>query len=309
MILALIVGGILYSVGSKRGEKSSEIVVSIKPIHSLVCALLKDIETPGLLLTTDASPHTYTPTPKDIESLKGAKLFIWVGPYYEENLAKLVKEAVGNSAKLTLMNEKDITLYAPREGEAWGTKSHTHSHNHGHNHTHKFDGHIWLDVQNAKIIAQACHKALIALRPKDTKKLDANLKALEKQLDEIEAKIVETLKPVRGKPYLVYHDGLQYIDRRYGTKCLGSITKEPGMPTTPKHYAAIQNLLGRSANKPLCIFSEPQYQAPKILETLRERFHVKQSTLDYIGNSLQPGPNAYGEMLLQLAKTMAKELA
>lgn len=316
LIMVIAVGSAVWVTARKAPTaESTAVVVSIKPIHSLVCSLLKGIEVPTLLLKTDASPHTYAPTPRDIEALQKAQLFIWVGPAYEAHLYKAVKGGTTPTKRLTLLDVKELTLYTPRQGDSWGFEGHTHAHEDDHNHTNKHhhhnhatDGHVWLDVTNAMAIAQACHKALVALWPQHTQKLDANLKELTEELASLHRTVTKIIEPARGKPYLVYHDGVQYIDRRYGTKCVGSLTREPGIPTTPKHTRAIQALLNQKVNKPVCILSEPQYSAPVVAQ-LAQTHHIKTATLDYIGIGLTPGPDAYGDMMRTLAQTVATSLA
>jgi zinc transport system substrate-binding protein len=312
LIMIVVVGGAVWVAARKAPTaESTAVVVSIKPIHSLVCGLLKGIETPALLLKTDASPHTYAPTPRDVEALQKAQLFIWVGPAYEAHLYKAVQEGTTPPKRLTLLDVKELTLYTPRQGDSWGFESHTHGegHNHKHHHhDHGTDGHVWLDVTNAIVIAKTCHKALVTLWPQHTQKLDANLREVLDELASLHRVMTQILGPARGKPYLVYHDGTQYIDRRYGTKCVGSLTREPGIPTTPKHTRAMVALLNQKVNKPICILTEPQYNAPVVAQ-LAQTHHIKTATLDYIGTGLTLGPEAYGEMMRTLAQTLATALA
>ena len=60
-----------------------EVVVSIKPLHSLVAGVMGDTGTPGLIVRGSASPHTYSMRPSDAAALENAELVIWIGPGIE----------------------------------------------------------------------------------------------------------------------------------------------------------------------------------------------------------------------------------
>ena len=56
------------------------VVVSIKPIHSLVASIMKGVAEPELILKGAGSPHTYQMKPADAELLQNAEIVFWVGP-------------------------------------------------------------------------------------------------------------------------------------------------------------------------------------------------------------------------------------
>jgi zinc transport system substrate-binding protein len=71
---------LLVSSVSSAGNSPFEVVVSIKPIHSIVTGLMKDIGTPELLIKDPQTPYDFTVTATETAQLKAAKLVIWVGP-------------------------------------------------------------------------------------------------------------------------------------------------------------------------------------------------------------------------------------
>ena len=42
------------------------------------------------------------------------------------------------------------------------------------------------------------------------------------------------LQPVAGKPYIVFHDALQYFERRFGLNVVGAIAISPEIPPSGK---------------------------------------------------------------------------
>ncbi|NOR43293.1 MAG: zinc ABC transporter solute-binding protein, partial [Gammaproteobacteria bacterium] len=56
------------------------IVVSIKPLYSLVAHLTEGISKPVLLMKQMQSPHHYNMRPSERRLLANAKMIIWTGP-------------------------------------------------------------------------------------------------------------------------------------------------------------------------------------------------------------------------------------
>jgi len=69
-------------------QKPISVVASIKPIHSLVAAVMGDIGTPHLLLEAPSSAHHFTLKPSQARSLQAADIVFWVGPTMEQPLTK-----------------------------------------------------------------------------------------------------------------------------------------------------------------------------------------------------------------------------
>ena len=59
------------------------IVVSIKPLYSLVAHLTEGLSQPVLLIKQTQSPHHYTMRPSERRLLANAKMIFWAGPQME----------------------------------------------------------------------------------------------------------------------------------------------------------------------------------------------------------------------------------
>ena len=55
-----------------------KVIASIKPVHSLVAAVMKDVGKPELLVEGATSPHTYSLKPSQAKKLQEADLVFWV---------------------------------------------------------------------------------------------------------------------------------------------------------------------------------------------------------------------------------------
>lgn len=115
-------------VNTLWADQSPSIVVSIKPIHSLVAGVMGNMGTPQLLLEANASPHTYQMRPSQAKSLQDADLVIWVGKYMENFMARAVENLSTDAVVMTLEEVSGIHRVAFREGGIWGIEEGHHGH-------------------------------------------------------------------------------------------------------------------------------------------------------------------------------------
>ncbi len=81
-----------------------QVVVSIKPIHSLVAAVMQGVGEPSLIVEGAASPHTYSLKPSNAKALQQADVVFWTGPGLEVFLAKPL-EALAGKATITELDK------------------------------------------------------------------------------------------------------------------------------------------------------------------------------------------------------------
>jgi len=89
MIYRLLLGlAFLLSFNNVGAQSTPNVVVSIKPIHSIVTALMKGVSRPQLLLESSDSAHTFHLKPSQLNLLSNADLVITVGDGFETGLRK-----------------------------------------------------------------------------------------------------------------------------------------------------------------------------------------------------------------------------
>ncbi len=113
-----------------------EVVATVKPVHSLVSAVMAGVGEPKLLLEAGQSPHTHSLTPSDAGALERADLVVWVGPALEAFLERPVRNIARDDAAFQLMRLDGLSLLRTREGGAWAGHAHAHGdsdHGHGEN--------------------------------------------------------------------------------------------------------------------------------------------------------------------------------
>ena len=287
-----------------------QVVVSIKPIHSLVASVMKGVAEPQLILKGAGSPHTYQMKPADAELLQNAELVFWIGPELEKFLEKPLG-SLSSDARIVELDDAPGLLRLPmREGGAFETHDHAdegpeveegHAHEgegHGRHDTEASDAHIWLNTANAKALAKAIATALGEADPANAPRYNANLAALDGKLDALSAELMATLAPVREKPIVVFHDAYQYFEKEAGIRVAGSITVSPEtLPGAARISEIHEKLKALDAS---CVFAEPQFE-PKLVNVVVEGTSARTGTLDPEAATLAPGPGLYFELMRGIA--------
>ncbi|MCM8738440.1 zinc ABC transporter substrate-binding protein [Azospirillum sp. A1-3] len=281
--------------------EAPKVVVSIKPIHSLVASVMHGVGEPVLLVRGGASPHSYTMKPSDAKALSAADLVVWVGPELEGFLEKPLQANAPKATRLTLMDLKSLTLLQAREGGAWEAHDHGHE-QHGHADEHEeLNSHIWLDPANARAIVTATADALAAKDPADAETFRTNADRTLQALDALDAELKATLTPLKDKPFVVFHDAYQYFEARYDLSAVGSITVSPDRRPSAKRLSAIRaKIAGLNA---ACVFSEPQFE-PTLVRTVVEGTKAKTGVLDPEGADLPEGEALYPTLMRNLAASL-----
>ncbi len=290
-----------FFASATMAADAPDVVVSIKPIHSLVAAIMDGVGTPELIVDGAASPHTYALKPSNAKALEAAKVVFWVGPGMETFLEKPLSALGANALVVELDKAPGITKLKFREGGAFeadddGDEPTDHDHDHG-----EFDTHLWLDPHNAKTMTAEITTTLVAADPANALTYEANQKALDDRLDALDAEIASTLAPVKSKPFIVFHDAYQYFERRYGVRVAGSITVSPESIPGAQRISEIHGKVAELGAT--CVFAEPQFE-PKLVNVVLEGTSAKSGVLDPEAATLPQGPDLYFDLMRGIANSL-----
>lgn len=301
-----------------------EVVVSVKPIHSLVAAVMEGVAVPKLIVEGAASPHTFTMKPSNARSLEKADVIFWVGENLETFLEKPL-DALGKKATVVALSEAPgVEKLKLREGGTFESHDHAdedHDDHAGHDHAkhdhdkhdhaaeaghddhdHEgFDMHLWLDPSNAKAMVKEIQARLIKADPEHVAIYNRNAAELEKKIDALDQEIRSALAPVKAKPLVVFHDAYQYFEHHYDINVVGSITVSPETVPGAERLSEIHKKLA-SLNA-VCVFAEPQFQ-PKLIDVVTAGTKAKSGTLDPEGATLKEGPELYFSLMRSMAKSI-----
>ena len=281
------------------------VIASIVPVHSIVASVMGEVGTPEVLLSGQNSEHTASLSPQQMSDLGQADVVFMIGSGLEHKLGQVSgSDAVGGIKFFTLSEAPGIKTLKIREGGKF--EVHEEEEHEGEEHDDhgeailKFDPHVWLDLENAKAMTNAVAAELSKIDPEHAKTYEANAAAYVASLDQLASEISAETKPIQNKPFIVFHDAYQYFETRFDLTAVGSISDVSAAAPSAKRLKEIKDKLEET--KAICVFREPQFDA-KYVSVVLEGSKAKQGILDPIGSELPPGPNAYAELLKNLAKS------
>jgi zinc transport system substrate-binding protein len=305
---ALLAGSLVTWTGVSPAAADLNVVVTIKPLHALVSQVMTGVGTPELLVQGAASPHTYALKPSDASKLNRADVFFRMSDAMEPFTVKVAKSLPKQVQVITLQSSRGLKLYQRRSGATFDD-GHDHSGGDDHNHDHSHDstdGHSWLDPVNAKVLADRIAQVLSAKEPANAARFAANAATLKTKLDELSTELARELAPVAGKPYIVFHDALQYFERRYKLRVAGSISVSPDVPPSAKRLATLRKKIASLGA--VCVFAEPHFDT-RLVDNLIEGTSARTGTIDPEGIKIEAGPDLYFALLRNLTRDLKSCLA
>jgi zinc transport system substrate-binding protein len=300
---------IFTAVGS--ASAAPRVVVTVKPLHSLVAGVMAGVGEPDLIIRGAGSPHTYSLKPSEARLLEGAQVIFWVGESLETFMEKPLAALGQTSRVVEVMRTPGVRLLPGRAGGAWEELDDA-----GHGHHARsgaapaggraaatLDGHLWLDPANARAIVREAADVLGRIDPGNGGRYAANAAAVVARIEALDGGLKAALAPARDIPFVVFHDAYQYFESSYALRAVGSITvsaeRAPGARRVKEIRDAIKSLGAR------CVFSEPQFP-PAILGALIEGTDTRTGELDPLGAGLPAGPDAYFTLMRSLGSSLAE---
>ncbi|MDJ0613955.1 MAG: zinc ABC transporter substrate-binding protein [Rhizobiaceae bacterium] len=147
------------------------VVASIKPVHSLVAAVMEGVGSPELIVEGAGSPHTYALKPSQAQNLENADVVFWIGHDLEAFLEKPLEAIATKATTVELLDAHDLVKLKFREGGAFDEHDHDdhaeaghddHGHEehaeHKHDDDHKHEEHAEHKDDDHKHEEHAEHK-------------------------------------------------------------------------------------------------------------------------------------------------------
>lgn len=285
---------------------SPQVVVSIKPVHSLVASIMTGAGSPLLLIKGGGSPHGYALRPSEAQALNQARLIIWVGPELESFLEKSLHSIGKDAQQLRLAESMPDLLLPARAGGSWEKEDDHSAHSHASHLEEGIDPHLWLGPAQAKRIGALAVAALSEADPANRDLYRSNGEKLQQRLDALQLELAEKLAPVADVPYMVFHDAFQYFEHAFGLNVVGSVTLNPERSPGIRRILEIRNRIKQLGAR--CVFSEPQFE-PRLIATVIEDTGAATGTLDPIGAALPEGADTYFILMRDLADALSEGLA
>jgi len=233
--------------------------------------------------------------------LHAADIFVRMSETVEPFTARLVRSLPKKVEVVTLQEAPRLKLLSRRthatfERHGHGSDGHK-DHGDGRGDA-AVDGHAWLDPDNAAAMVDRIAQALSAKDPANAAAFKANAEALKAKLGALGDELGRDLEPIASRPYIVFHDAYQYLERRYGLNVVGSISISPEVPASGRRLTELRRKIDELGA--ICVFAEP-YIDVRLVENLIEGTSARSGTLDPEGGRLEPGPDLYFTLMRRLA--------
>ena len=118
-----------------------KVIASIKPVHSLVAAVMDGVGKPDLLVEGAGSPHTYSLKPSQAKKLQEADLVFWMSHDLEAFLENSIEGIAANATSVPLMDAHGLIKLDFREGGAFDAHGHDEHDDHEDHKGHDDHGH------------------------------------------------------------------------------------------------------------------------------------------------------------------------
>ena len=114
----------ILTAGMTTALADVKVVASIKPVHSLVAAVMQGVGTPDLIVEGAGSPHTYALKPSQAKQLQQADLVFWMSHDLEAFLEKSIDGIATKAVSIPLMESHGLATLNFREGGAFDDHAH-----------------------------------------------------------------------------------------------------------------------------------------------------------------------------------------
>ena len=301
-----------FSYFNVFASETKGVITTIKPIESLVNAVIGDTGKTVSLIPPEISPHEFRLKPSDVRILQNSNIVFYISSHLETGIVKMFKNLPKNIKTINLMEETGIDHLSIRDNEAWELHDHDdhdkhdakdEKHDDHDKHDAKDDIHIWLDPDNAIKIVRKINKELSLFFPKNAMTYNDNSSKFINELESLKIELKKELLPIKEKPYIVFHDAYQYFERAFELNAIGSIALENDVASSPKQISFIKDKILKS--QATCVFQEPQFDS-KLVKTVVEGTKVRIGTLDPIGVNILEKENFYLQLLRNMSKSLKK---
>jgi cytochrome oxidase Cu insertion factor (SCO1/SenC/PrrC family)/ABC-type Zn2+ transport system substrate-binding protein/surface adhesin len=271
----LLLSVLMLTIESQAAEKFS-VVVSIKPVHSIVAGLMKDVAVPELLIGQDKNPFDFVPGKQEQQNLQKASLVIWVGQELEQSLQEVIIALPENVQVVELLDSERLKILPARHDD------------------NRRDPYFWLDDRNMMILLDELVEKLIELDPARSHIYSRNHRELLKPLLKIDREYEYGYRGMKAGLGVQYFDVLQYFEQAYALNNIGAVGATPYQAIGA---AKLLNVGSVIRNKQAdCLFVDLSMPADHV-DLLTTGSPVNIGQLDVFGSQFEAGPDLYLQLM------------
>ncbi|MGD9159554.1 MAG: zinc ABC transporter substrate-binding protein [Desulfobacteraceae bacterium] len=251
----IIIIFVLFLVQSyANGQDKLKIVTSIAPLAYFIENIGGSRVDVTTLVPPGGNPHTYEPTPRQMNVLSNADLFVKAGSGIEFELIWMKRIGSLNKNMPVCDSSGGITLIdtAFEEDHEYGQEK---DDNHDQRHHGGKDPHIWLSPVNAITIAENIRNSLAETDPSGSDYYYKNTLSLIEKLKTLNEKVTIVLKDISKRQFFIFHPAWAYFARDFNLEQI-PIEFSGKEPTPERLGKLVKKAIKLNIN---VIFSSPQF--------------------------------------------------
>ncbi len=304
LITTLILAGCRENAAqdNKKSKDTLTVYTTIFPIEDFTKKIGgKHVEVKSVY-PAGADAHTYEPTMKTMMDIADSDLLIFNGGGLESFIGKM---------ESSLKNEKVVKVEASEGVQLLSSEEQHGNEEHGHDdehHHHDKDPHIWIDPENATIMAENIKNALSEEMPSAKEDFEKNYQDLKAKLQQLDTDLRTVIESADRKEILVSHAAYGYWGHRYGLEQISitgiSSENEPSQKQ-------LQGIIETAKKHHIKYIIYDQNPVTKVVDTIQKETGTKPLTLhnlEYITEKDKQDKEDYFSIIDKNIETLKKAL-
>ncbi|HLP80315.1 MAG TPA: zinc ABC transporter substrate-binding protein [Acidobacteriota bacterium] len=218
IIISLIILILLSGCTTTNVSNNDTIATTFLPIYEFTRIIAGNTSTVFSIVPTDAEPHEYDSSPKDLIKVDKSSTFVTLGVGFAAFEDKLISSIADN---VTIINASaSVVQIRKDDDESTG-----------------LDPHIWISPRNAAIMATNIRDGLIQKNPHNAAIYSRNAAQLIADLQNLDSAFAKGLSDCDKNMILAAHDAYSYLARDYNFTAYFIDGLSPEQEPTPRQIA------------------------------------------------------------------------
>lgn len=282
ILLKLLTLSLLFLYGCQNTEqlpKKPTVLVTLAPYKYFVKKIAENTVNVHVIIPYNANPHTFEPTPKQMQNSLKARVWFKNGEFLESLIENTIKEKNNNILITDLRKGIDLLDIKGKANPS---------------HDHCQDKHIWLSPSLAKKQAIHIANSLCECFPENASLYQENLKILLKELDKLKEEIEKILSKVNNRSFLVSHSAFTYFCKEFNLNQIS--TEAEGHSPSVRSMTDLYNTAKELKIEKVIV--QPQHNN-NTAQLIGKKLHIPINFLD-------PYSPDYFNNMIHIANTLAK---
>jgi ABC-type Zn uptake system ZnuABC Zn-binding protein ZnuA len=211
------------------------------------------------LVPNGADPHTWEPSPSDVQRVAEAKIAFANGLDLEPSAVKIIEPNLGGSGRLVVLGDKAKESGAAVAQLPEGFREEGEEGTPGEGQAD--DPHLWMDPGNAKLYVAIIRDALAEADSAGKPFYDRNYASYISAINEAETTVRRQVSqiPETNRKLVTTHDAFGYFAGAFGLRIVAFVAPSPGREASPQDLAKLTEAMKAEAVP--AVFVEPQIES------------------------------------------------